>query len=172
MDIRDQVRQALGRTAASVHVVATRNQRGDFFAATVTAVSVVTLDPPTMLVCVNQSSAIDTELSKAKRFSLNLLGESQIAVASACAGGRPHDQREKCGDWRDDPHGVPVLCDGLASMTCEVSHVSSIGTHHMYIGTVISAQSAPVADPMIYLSQHYGGFRSSARISLWDQRFD
>jgi flavin reductase (DIM6/NTAB) family NADH-FMN oxidoreductase RutF len=67
-----RTRLALRRLASSVAVVTCRD--GDTrHAMTATAVNAMSMDPPSMIVCVNRSAAFHAVISGAAHFAINIL---------------------------------------------------------------------------------------------------
>lgn len=159
-DTRDLLRSALQKFPAAVTVIALRTADGGFLATTATAVTVLTLDPPTMLACLNRGTLIGQALEKVEAYSINVLRADQKSIAEACAGGVPHDHREFVGRWSDTASGVPVLEGAQASIVCGRSQFTAYGTHNLLFGTVESVVVGEALEPLLYLNRAYGAFAS------------
>lgn len=149
------------RNAATVHVIALVDDSDAFLSTTATAVTLTTMDPATMLVCLNGSTRIGDAIMRATTFSINALTITQVHVAAACAGGREHSKRFETADWVLDDDGVPYLRDAQSSMVCEVEDIVVSGTHNVVFGRVRVARYLPTVAPLIYLNRSYGQFRAS-----------
>ena len=80
----DAFRAAMRRVVGGVAVVATlRDSRP--WGMTVSAFTPVCMEPPTLLVCVNASTTTAADITRDRRFSLNLLSETQRGVSQRCA---------------------------------------------------------------------------------------
>ena len=81
----DALKQALRRLAKAVVVITSRHETVRF-AMSATAVSELSFDPPSMLVCVNRTASMYAPLAAGAPFAINILHHSQSAVAARCAG--------------------------------------------------------------------------------------
>lgn len=155
------LRSALQKYPAAVTVIAVRTAEGKFFATTATAITILTLNPPTMLACVNRGTLIGQVLEKATGYSINVLHADQQPIATACAGGVPHNQRESVGCWVDTDCAVPILEGAQASLVCSLRQFTAYGTHNLLFGTVTSVVVDEIVDPLLYLNRAYGVFKSA-----------
>src|SRR5471032_266617 len=130
------MRQAMRRLAASVVVVSSRD--GDTrFAMAASSCTSLSMDPPSVILCVNKSASIYPILNHGKDFCINLLAGSHEAISAACSGGKKGEGRFEIGDWRDDPDTyVPFLHDAQASLICAVDGIHHYGSHGIFIGKV------------------------------------
>ena len=99
--LQEQMKQAMGRLGASVTVVTSHNGARKF-AMTATAVTSLSLDPPAILVCVNQEADIHTALSHGHDFCVNILFDGQEHISNACAGLKKGESKFNEGDWQED----------------------------------------------------------------------
>ncbi|UNK79216.1 flavin reductase family protein [Sphingopyxis granuli] len=155
-DIAGALKLGLRRLAKAVVVVTAH--RGDARAAmTATAVSELSLDPPSLLVCANRSASMFPLLKDGADFCVNILDASHRAIADRCAGGAAGDARFAEGDWRQAANGGWVLGDAQASFACAFEQAHFYGTHGIFIGRVIDVRIAGEVGPLIYVD---GTFRS------------
>jgi flavin reductase len=156
----DALRFSLRRVASTVHVIAVKCADGAFFATTATAVTPVCFDPPTVLVCINKSSAIGSAIEFEETFTINVLGAHQADVAGFCAGGAPHHERESLFDPSERFGKAAVLRDAQAALICRRTSIIPHGTHLVVFGEVIEASYRTEIQPLLYLDGRYGGFRA------------
>jgi flavin reductase (DIM6/NTAB) family NADH-FMN oxidoreductase RutF len=81
-------RSTMGRFATGVTVVTVSHDAGHLHAITVNAFLSVSLDPPLVLVSINNRSKMNTHLHPGKRCGINVLAASH-AEHSRHFGGRP-----------------------------------------------------------------------------------
>ena len=74
-----QTKLALRRLASSVAVVTCRDGQARH-AMTATAVNAMSMQPPSMIVCVNRASAFHAAISRADSFAINVLHLSLIHI--------------------------------------------------------------------------------------------
>ena len=148
-----KLRNAAARFASGVTVVVS-GRTGMVHAVTVSAFSCVSLDPPLVLVCVNNHSKIASLIDATQAFTVNVLSERQAAVSDRFA--RPG--REPT-DILDEPHhfsvtGVPILSEAVSFFECEVSSQQDGGDHLIFIGRVVDAGVRDEA-PLVYFDRNY-----------------
>lgn len=132
-DVRGDLRGAMRQVVASVAVITTIS--GDRPAGmTATAVSMVSLDPPSLLVCVNRSSRLHEAITASRRFRITFLGREHCDVARAFGGTLPQEERFSAGAWDfDSPYG-PRLAGGVVDVECELAVELDHGSHTIFIG--------------------------------------
>lgn len=159
--VRAGVLECMRRHAATVHVIAFMDAQGNFLSTTVTSVTLATMDPPTMLVCLNTNTRIGSAIGDVGTFTINTLATGQVSVAAACAGGIDHSQRFAAANWCLHEDGTPYLASAQSSMRCRVANIVTSGTHRVVFGEVLGTHCEPDAAPLMYLNRAYGQFRPS-----------
>ena len=134
--LRDDAKQALRRLASSVSVVTCR-QGGRDFAMTATAVSALSMEPPSMLVCVNRSAAFHAALRQADAFAINVLSRAHVVISRLCSGEAKGESRRGVGCW-DTLAAAPVLADAQAAIICRKVKELEYGTHTVFMGPILS----------------------------------
>jgi len=154
-ELAQGMRQAMRRLAASVVVVTTR-ENGVRFAMAASAVTSLSMDPPSLLFCVNRTASIYPVLSEGKDFCINVLSGAHEALSVACSGAEKGEARFATGDWREDPATqTPYLGDSQAALICAVDGIHHYGTHAIVIGKVKRVHIHGEVDPLIYLDGRY-----------------
>ena len=153
---RDQLlasfRDAMRHVAATVYAVTT-NSGGARYGILATAVSSLSFDPPSLLVCVNRAASLHDPLIEAQTFGLNVLGMGNRDVAEHFMDGTAPD-RFSVGDWQDVLN-VPILATAQSSFICRTAHSHVFGTHSIFIGELIAAKHRQDATPLTYFDRHY-----------------
>jgi flavin reductase (DIM6/NTAB) family NADH-FMN oxidoreductase RutF len=150
-----QAKLALRRLASAVAVVTCRDGETRH-AMTATAVNAMSMQPPSMIVCVNRSSAFHAALSRAGGFAINILHRGQVQISTGCGGTVRGEDRFGIGGWSED-HGVPVLPDAQACIVCAKEDRFDYGSHTIFLGRVTSVDIHGAVDPLIYVDGHYTG---------------
>src|SRR5271169_4265537 len=75
-----EFRKAMGCFATGVTII-TLDLEGEVHGMTANAFASVSLDPPLVLVCVEQSARTHAHLHAKKRFGVNVLGENQRVIS-------------------------------------------------------------------------------------------
>jgi flavin reductase (DIM6/NTAB) family NADH-FMN oxidoreductase RutF len=150
-----QTKLALRRFASAVAVVTCRD--GDMrHAMTATAVSAMSMQPPSMIVCVNRASAFHAALGRASDFAINILNRCQVQISVGCGGKARGEDRFGCGEWSEE-NGVPVLSDAQARIVCAKEAWFDYGSHTIFVGRVTAVGMHGAVDPLIYVDGHYTG---------------
>src|SRR2546428_11885119 len=129
-----QFRQLLGRFATGVTVLTARDAAGRPVGMTASSVASVSLEPPLVLVSVDQKNDMYPALRAAKRFVLNVLAADQEAVSRRFA--EDHPNRFDGIGYRGTKHGIPVLEGVLASIEGEKQAGGPGGDHTVYFRPV------------------------------------
>ena len=124
----------VGRFATGVTVVTTRDEQGNLAGLTANAFASVSVDPPLVLVCLDEGSQTYRYLKDAGVFAVHILAEGQEHLARRFAD-RSRD-KSLLVDWRVGDHGTPSLRHCLASMECRVVHQYRGGDHVIVVGGV------------------------------------
>ncbi len=154
MDVSTALRCAMRRLASSVGVVVALGPDGATGMAA-TSITSLALDPPSLLVCVNQQASLHACLSAGARFCVSLLGLDQRPVADAFGGAVARKLRFTIGEWSKDAHGVPQLDGAQANLSCTVEQMVAYGTHSIVIGRVDEVRTCGEVTPLIYQDGRY-----------------
>ena len=149
-----ELKAALRKLAKAVVVVTTKHA-GTRYAMSATAVSEISLDPPTMLVCINRTASIHPAVAGSGRYCLNILHHSDREIAQLCGGGARGEDRFNVGDWIDTETGCPRLANAEAAVVCKVIQSTSVGTHDIVVGEVEEVFVSETAEPLIYVDGRY-----------------
>ena len=148
-----QTRLALRRLASSVAVVTCHDGLARH-AMTATAVNAMSMQPPSMIVCINRAAAFHAAISEAAQFAINILHRNHVDISMGCGGKTRGDERFGFGAW-DECGGVPVLTDAQARIVCTKDARFDYGSHSIFIGRVTSIGMHGEIDPLIYVDGHY-----------------
>ena len=130
---------AMAGAVTPVSIVTTDGPAGKF-GMTVSAVSSVSADPPTVLACINQRSPACDAIRENGVFCINLLSNTQSTIANNFAGrsvngNAPYDF--SIAEWTTAKSGSAILLNATASFDCVVSQLHIAGTHLIVIGEVL-----------------------------------
>lgn len=154
-------KEAMSKVAGAVHIVTTDGPAG-LAGFTATAVCSVTADPPTLLVCVNETSSVGQIFLTNPTLAINTVGSGHNDLAMLFGGKTPVEERFAAASWSTGTGGAPILMGALATFDCVVSASQTVGTHRVLfcqvVGTTIAEEEL---DPSIYLGR---GFRSLSAV--------
>ena len=146
-------RLAMRRVASTVNVISICVD-GQPMGITATAVSSVSLEPPSLLACINQASAVHGQMGDVSHFRVNVLHRDQEEVARMFADRSQHGLRFLNG-WDIGRKGAPALRDAQATILCRSTDCHSFGTHSIFIGVVEEAEFREEVAPLLYLDGRY-----------------
>ncbi len=154
-DLAAVLKTAMRGFAQSVVILTTIDDENARYAMAATAVTPLSMDPPSMLICVNRSVSSYKILEGGANFCINILGAHQEDVARCCGGAAKGEERFAVGRWEADGTGLPFLADAQAVIMCHQRERISHGSHDIFIGDVQSVRLAGAVDPLIYLDGAY-----------------
>jgi flavin reductase ActVB len=145
----DLFRQGLSRLAAGVSIVTMTDQDGQKLGLTATAVSSVSLDPPLVLVCIDNRSRTVETLEAGASFVVHFLAADQEALARQFASRAPDKFAGVAHRMTD--LGNPLIDGVLASIECLPHAIYPGGDHTIFIGRVVDIQIDETgAAPLMY----------------------
>ena len=151
-----QFREAMARFGAAVHVVTT-NGPGGKHGFTATAVSSVSDQPATMLVCLNRRSRILPVLRDNGILCVNTLRADDDSVADVFAGrtGLTGAQRFLQGQWTTLVTGAPVLESAVVSCDCRIIESRPVASHNVYFCGVVAVRQGVPGRALLYHDRAY-----------------
>jgi flavin reductase (DIM6/NTAB) family NADH-FMN oxidoreductase RutF len=149
------MRAGLRRLAKAV-VVITCQHGGARYAMTATAVSELSMEPPSLLICVNRSASLHAPLAAKAGFCVNILHRAHADISALCSGKAKGEARFALGRWLADAGGTPYLADAQASFLCRHEQSLDYGTHSIVIGLVEKVLIHGSVDPLVYMDGTYG----------------
>lgn len=148
-------RNTMGKFATGVTIITTLDEEGQPAGMTANAFTSLSLNPPMVLICVDDRSDTLAKLLASKKYCVNVLASSQEELSRRFARkGGP----EKFEDvvYFIGQSGVPVLEGCLASVECTVKEVVRGGDHFVFIaeGTGIH-ETEGVTEPLLFYRGKY-----------------
>lgn len=144
------LKDVMRRVAATVCVISFADQDGAD-GITVSSFTSVTLNPPTVLFCVNHAASVYPRLKHASRYCVNILHAEQAALSQFFAVGKPEDLAVQ---WAA-VDGVPTLADAQCHIVCDALPPTTMGTHDVFFGRVRSVTIREDVAPLTYLNGRY-----------------
>lgn len=149
----NEFKNALKLWASGIAVVTTHSNEGEQ-GMTVTSFASVSMDPPQILVCLNETTETGTTILANKKFAVNVLTSAQEQVSNQFAGGASMEDRFNSVPWHKGELGLPVFDEALVSMECTVVQQYKAGTHWIVVGEIQSNQCHS-AEPLLYFNSAY-----------------
>jgi flavin reductase (DIM6/NTAB) family NADH-FMN oxidoreductase RutF len=118
-------RGAMRHLTGGVSVI-TAGRGTDITGMTVTSVTSLSVEPPTLLVSINRDASSFPLIRRHGAFGVNILNADQLDVADRFAGSQ----------WVTSVSGVPLLVGALSAFDCEVEEIVERHSHGIVIGRV------------------------------------
>jgi flavin reductase (DIM6/NTAB) family NADH-FMN oxidoreductase RutF len=152
----DSLWATIRRSSAAVTVVTARDDQG-YLGITVSAFCMVSLQPPLVLVCINENSQVLDAISTGGAFAVTVLSSRQELLADMFAGRAPRpDSAFSAIKHRTLVTGAPILEGGLAWLDCRLHQSHPGGDHTIFVGAVVAAGvAADQDDPLLYFGGQY-----------------
>ena len=150
-------RGALAQWASGVTIVTAATADGPV-GLTASSFSSLSLDPPLVLVCIDQRGGSHDPLTGADGFAVHLLDASQEQLSNHFARGAA-DKFDKT-DWRTGRFNAPLLPLGLARIVCQRETLVEGGDHTILVGRVVEVETAQ-GRPLLYWAGGYRGLAPS-----------
>jgi flavin reductase (DIM6/NTAB) family NADH-FMN oxidoreductase RutF len=124
---------------------------------TVTSVTSLAIDPPTLIVGVNRQASSWPLLQRYGSFGVNILSADQIDVAERFSGigGLKGIDRFVGAEWTKGISGVPLLVGALAAIECDVDDIVERHSHAIVIGRVRLLQQTARKAALAYWQGSY-----------------
>ncbi|EST59706.1 4-hydroxyphenylacetate 3-monooxygenase, reductase component [Proteus hauseri] len=149
-------RDAMASLGAAVNIVATNGDAG-CCGLTATAVCSVTDNPPTVMVCINSKSQMNTIFQENGKLSINILNHEQEEMACHFAGmtGLAMADRFTQPGWQNGQLQQPVLTNALACLEGDINDVRQVGTHFVYMTEIKNISVREDGDGLIYFKRRF-----------------
>jgi flavin reductase (DIM6/NTAB) family NADH-FMN oxidoreductase RutF len=148
-------KQVMAQWASGVTVVTTLD-KGTPVGMTVSAFASVSLHPPQVLICVNQTSSTHKALCGSGTFVVHLLRQEQMAWGKRFAGMDPAvTDRFEAIRWDVGHTGAPILPGVLAWLDCRMANSVRAGDHTIFVGEVVACQVNGAGAPLLYFNRDW-----------------
>jgi 3-hydroxy-9,10-secoandrosta-1,3,5(10)-triene-9,17-dione monooxygenase reductase component len=127
---------------------------------TVTSAISLSVDPPTMLVCVNRNASAWPIIQRERHYCVSILDarHQEIADRFAGRGGVTGSARYEGARWRQFATGASGLEDALAVIDCRVEEIIERYSHGIIIGAVQSVHLGGGGEALVYGQGRYRAF--------------
>jgi len=161
----DALRNTMRIWASGVTVVtsAVGDKRAGVTASSFTSVA---LDPPTVLVCLQDHIETYHMIEESRSFGISILKADQAKWSGQFAGfvDLPEGTDRFYGiDTMQQVTGAPLLTEAAAWMDCQLLSVHPVGTSRIVIGEVVATGHIEGAMPVIYHNRWYYDLSTQGR---------
>ena len=152
----DDFRGAMRHLAGGVSVI-TAGRGKDITGMTVTSVSSLSVDPPSLVVSINRASSSWPLLRRHGFFGVNILTADQLDIAERFTGkgGLKGAERFAGASWTTAASGVPLLVGALAAIDCEAEDIVERHSHAVVIGRVLDLRLSSRTAALAYWQGQY-----------------
>ncbi|MBR0814051.1 flavin reductase family protein [Bradyrhizobium diazoefficiens] len=149
-------RGAMRHLTGGVSVI-TAGRGKDITGMTVTSVTSLSVEPPTLLVSINRDASSFPLIRRHGAFGVNILNADQLDVAERFSGkgGLKGADRFAGSRWVTAVSGVPLLAGALSAFDCEVEEIVERHSHGIVIGRVRDIKSSARTAALAYWHGRY-----------------
>lgn len=151
-----EFRKALGLFATGVTVITVTKPDGQVHGMTANAFASVSLNPPLVLLCVDQNARTLPLLHQERQFGVSVLAEAQQSAAIYFAQiEQNHEEAERLGlKYKRCKSRTPLLEGALAHLDCRVVNSFVTGDHTIFVAQVEQVEMREGA-PLLHFSGQY-----------------
>jgi flavin reductase (DIM6/NTAB) family NADH-FMN oxidoreductase RutF len=150
-------RGAMRHLAGGVSVITVGRDK-DITGMTVSSVSSLAIEPPTLIVSVNRNTSSWALLDRYGAFGINVLSAHHLNIAERFSGkgGVKGADRFAGAQWTSGgPTGVPLLVGALVAIECAVDDMIERHSHAIVIGRVLDLRVTEASGPLLYWHGEY-----------------
>ena len=151
--IKKEFLQSMRGITSTVTVVSAKNGENKQ-AMTATSVASLSLDPPSMLVCINHEASIHEVMKEGLGFCINILSLGQENLANLCSVTEKEEQRFLEANW-SELENIPYNIDSQSNLLCNCVEAIQNSTHTIYVGEVTKVINKNTFDPLLYKDGNY-----------------
>jgi flavin reductase (DIM6/NTAB) family NADH-FMN oxidoreductase RutF len=152
----DLFRQILGNWASGVSIVATSGRDGRPYGLTVSSFTSVSLNPPLILVCLDNRISGLQAFKDSGKFGVSVLSEEQAELSTLFA---KKDTDRPPELYFEGAFGVPLIKGALVTLECTTWAIYDGGDHQILVGEMQAAEVGSAKDgkgPLLYCRGRYG----------------
>ena len=129
---------------------------GELSGMTVSSFTSVSVEPPTVLVCINKQAYTHGIIAKSRVYAISLLSVGQAALSNRFAGLEAGiTDRFADLNFSVAETGSPLLPGAIAWLDCQVNQSIDTSTHSIYIAEVLYAHVQSDLEPLAYHNRRY-----------------
>lgn len=153
--LKKEYLQAMRGITSTVTVISAANGLKKH-AMTATSVTSLSLNPPSILVCINREALIHKVIVKDLFFCINILGSGQEDLADICSIKDKEELRFQDRNWSEDD-SVPYNKACKSNLFCRCIDSFDYKTHTIFIGEITKVIRNNEGDPLLYKDGNYLG---------------
>lgn len=151
----EQLRAAMRAWTSGVTVV-TAAHGSEQHGMTVSSFTSVSLDPPLIIISLQDSTRTRELVYHAQAFGVTILAEDQQAISDMFAGRGSDSENRMAGiETETLVTGAPLIKGGLASFDCRVKQSMDVGPNTLFVGEVVAMSGSGAGKPLVYHNRRY-----------------
>lgn len=153
--VTDAYRDGMRLLAAGVCLITSshNNEPGGMIATAVTSVSA---EPPSLLVCVNRSASMFGMIQASGHFCVNVLTKDAVSLVEIFSSSARRAERFQRGDWTTSANGLPVCAEALVTFECRLARIIDWHSHGIFFGEVTGViHPRADASPLLYMDRRF-----------------
>lgn len=155
--LKQPFRDAMASCAAGVHVITTDGKAGRY-GITMTAVTPITDEPPTVMLCINRNASIIPIITANNSLCINTLAAGQQDVAEHFAGITRLSPEERFAYhiWHRGENGQLEVEGALAHLHGSITGHHAVGTHFVFYVALNEIKILPQQPPaLLYFRRNF-----------------
>lgn len=150
---KGEFRRVMGHFATGVTIITTIDPAGKPVGLTANSVASVSLDPPSLLFCLDRGADCFDAFETTDRFAVNVLSEDQqeLSTRFATKGG----DKFRGVEHRLSERGSPLLEGATGHLDCRIVGRHRIGDHVIYVGEVDAGNATADLPPLLFFRGAY-----------------
>ena len=153
-NVQDSLKEVMRGLPQGVTVVTARAE-GKLWGVTVSAFTMVSLDPPIVLISLMKGLSTSLALASATEFTINLLADDQRTVSDRFAGRTALRDRFEGLRYGMEGASSPVIEGVVGYIDCRKWKEYDGGDHTLILGEVTKATKLNRKAPLVYYMQQY-----------------
>jgi flavin reductase (DIM6/NTAB) family NADH-FMN oxidoreductase RutF len=152
--VDDSIRRALYSLSYGLYVVASK-KGVEINGQCANTVFQITSTPPQIAIGIGTDRYTHEFIEESRIFSINVLADDSVDLAKhfGFQSGRDLDKFATV-EYELSERGLPLLTRALATFQCQVVGKLECGTHTLYLGEVLEAQTQRKANALTYAEYH------------------
>lgn len=122
-----------------------------------TAVTSVSSEPPTLLICVNRNASLFETVMQAGTFCVNVLATDAVALVAQFSDSARREERFSSGGWSTLASGSPLSTQAVVAFDCRVAKVVDWHSHGIFLGEVVEVVHPFDGKPLLYMDRGFHG---------------
>jgi len=149
---KNEVGKALGKVASGLFVVTVKHDKSED-AVLASWVNQCSFDPPGLTIVLSKVRPARLLLEASGQFVVNVLGEDSNDLMKHFFGAPKGSVFEglKVGKGF---HGIKILEDAIAYLECELTQMSDVGDHILYVGEVVGGNLLKGGEPHLHVRKN------------------